>query len=426
MSLRKDIGRAKEMARDGRRQELLGESEATRTLVRDWSRFFGELQEPLRQVVSPNRGLFEGWSPQVRAVAARAWCALEEAPKAFAHARPGLRVLDSYLAEEGAGPFLLGAECTPADIDGARVILDAFRFALPATRRTKYSSILRWLEACLSVGDLGEIEGELFCAEWTAEQEETFKQRADEEVAKLSWARKAITVPRTGQPWVPASERGLPEQPAGVNALLADERGVEGHAKTMVDEPGSEAVGEAAGATATAAADATSAATGGGAIGGGASEGAAEGSEGGGRSRESENIGGDPDAGAIAPNAGAITPAGEGWWSSLLRAVGGAAMKHVSCEYQYGLTPWQTPVAEDPVASRGQSAGAAADPWCTADPWSVGRAAGAAPGLTGAAAEEPPAPTNPWGAYRPSAEVAEPAEAKEEHVGGAGQVPLVL
>lgn len=192
-----EVERCTCLAREAQRADLLGSSEAKQGLVRDWLRFFADLDRLLKHVISPNRGLFDKQALQVRAEAVRMQCALSIAAQAFAEARPALRAFDDALAAEAQGPFLLGEELTLADIVGACTVGDALLCLLPAAVRERYPAVFRWLRTCLDVPAFGLAGGfqDLRLCEWPAEEEQSFKKRAGDAFAKLS-SRRLLSMPK--------------------------------------------------------------------------------------------------------------------------------------------------------------------------------------------------------------------------------------
>lgn len=155
----------------------LGSLEGIRPASLAWLDFFEDLEPTLRELLSPNRGLFNLQVPAVRAEAVRAHCV--SSPEAGRHAAKllqELKKLEFELSKKAeADTFLCGQSPSAIDLVGAILLIDAFRFALPARlhKIQPLERVLQWLRACHASTKL---EGELVLCSWSETDESTFEQ----------------------------------------------------------------------------------------------------------------------------------------------------------------------------------------------------------------------------------------------------------
>mmetsp|Transcript_62768 Transcript_62768/g.119221 ORF Transcript_62768/g.119221 Transcript_62768/m.119221 type:complete len:1348 (-) Transcript_62768:154-4197(-) len=192
--LRERLQAAERLAEELRSAELFGASDCA--AVRAWLRFLGELNDPLKELLSPNRGLFDSVPFQLRAEAVRGHCRDRDAPavaEAAGKVYLAVAALEKHLAT--AGLFILGESFTLADVCAVCTLVDVYRLAFPAALRNRHGAVLRWLERCLDMPcfqELGGAEGVEFCS-WPSEEEQAFEKKVLNAVIEL---RQYSQVPR--------------------------------------------------------------------------------------------------------------------------------------------------------------------------------------------------------------------------------------
>lgn len=192
---------------EAERRDLLGADGPESSLVRAWIRFFEVAEQPLRVLLCPNNGVFNGLPLHIRGVAMRAHCGSSIATQAVTELRPRLRALDMHFAKTrsaGAGYLLSGESITLADVFGFCLLIDLFRLAFPPSFRSRYRSILRWFEVCLALpafAELGGVEGVEFC-EWTQAEESAFMDGVAKAFSNAP-VRSLPSVPRLHMPSPP-------------------------------------------------------------------------------------------------------------------------------------------------------------------------------------------------------------------------------
>eukprot|EP00930_Biecheleria_cincta_P031773 TRINITY_DN22030_c0_g1_i1.p1 TRINITY_DN22030_c0_g1~~TRINITY_DN22030_c0_g1_i1.p1 ORF type:complete len:925 (-),score=139.73 TRINITY_DN22030_c0_g1_i1:229-3003(-) len=179
-------------------RSALGSSKGARPASLAWLDFFEDLEPTLCELLSPNRGLFDLQADHVRAEAVRAHCVgSPHAGREAARLLQKLERLESELSKKAVHPeaetFLGGHSLSAVDLVGAILLMDAFRFALPARMQKiqPFESVLQWLRACLAST---ELEGGIEPCSWSESDESMFEQQVLKSYLELSENSEAVRI----------------------------------------------------------------------------------------------------------------------------------------------------------------------------------------------------------------------------------------